>query len=73
MRERERERRKTKRRGKGGRPETIQETLAHKNALLGKKGQMHTKCINFAQVNAIVNTVEYTGLIVLLYWHTYHV
>lgn len=45
--------------------------LANKNTLLRKEGQMHKKCINFVQVNAIVNTVEYIGLIMLLYWHIY--
>lgn len=47
--------------------------LANKNTLLRKEGQMHKKCINFVQVNAIVNTVEYIGLIMLLYWHIYNV
>lgn len=40
--------------------------LANKNTLLRKKEQMHKKCINFVQDNAIVNTVEYIGLIILL-------
>ena len=40
----------------GKRQECIQEMLANKNTLLRKNRQMHKKCINFVQVNAIVNS-----------------
>lgn len=54
-REKSKERRKSKRKG-GKRQECIQEMLANKNTLLRKNRQMHKKCINFVQVNAIVNS-----------------
>lgn len=39
--------------------------LVDNNPFLSEKGQMHKKCINFVQVNAILDTVDYIGLIIL--------